>query len=96
LQPNGIAASDFARGRLARPKNCAARSRAAQPSSSPIAGLVARRAECPTCPCKSRFGRLDAGESLGVLGARAPAIRMSHRYLFIAVRAANSRTHTAR
>jgi hypothetical protein len=37
LQPNGIAASDFARGRLARPKNCAARSRGAEPSSSPKA-----------------------------------------------------------
>jgi hypothetical protein len=41
LQRNGFAASDLARMQAARAQNGAARSRAAQPSSSPIAGLRA-------------------------------------------------------
>jgi hypothetical protein len=38
LQPSGIAASDFAHVQAARAKNRVARSRAAQPSSSPKPG----------------------------------------------------------
>jgi hypothetical protein len=49
LQPNGIAASDFARVQAARAKNGVARSRAAQPSSSPTAGPARRRRDEWTC-----------------------------------------------